>query len=299
MWIDLEFAGRPRIIGTAVFGGPGGALLIDPGPASSLPALERGLEAHGLRLDAVTHILLTHIHVDHAGATGAIVERRPDIRVLVHERGAVHMSNPARLLDSATRLFGESVMQSYGPMRAVPEASLEPLSGGERIRAAGVEIDVAYTPGHASHHVSYFERSSGVAFVGDTAGVRLEGGCVMAPTPPPDVDVERWLDSLHRIRAWRPDALVLTHFGPVTAVDEHIGSLRETLSALVELARALLAAPGTGEDRLRRFIDYVHGVQYREMTPAQLAVYDFVMPLDVLWLGLARYWSRKGVVAAG
>ena len=217
-WIDIRFGGHPGVIGTAILGGPGSALLIDPGPTTCLPALELGLRNRGLRFEDVSHILLTHIHLDHAGATGSIVQRYPHMTVLVHERGASHMAHPVRLVESATRLFGAAVMQSFGDMVAVPAANLQSLKGGERLRAAGADIEVAHTPGHAAHHVSYFDRSSGCAFVGDTAGVCLDGRAVVPPTPPPDVDVERWHESVARIREWTPRAL------PIQPVDATVSA---------------------------------------------------------------------------
>lgn len=185
-WIDLRFLGRPHAIATGVVSGGGTLALVDPGPTSCLETLELGLQAQGLRLADVTHLLLTHIHLDHAGAAGTIVRRYPRVQVLVHERGAPHMIDPAKLLASATRLYGDQMDRLWGEFAPVPASSLTVLAGGERIEAGGRAFDVAYTPGHASHHVSYFDRASGVAFVGDTAGVCVDGGYVLPPTPPPD-----------------------------------------------------------------------------------------------------------------
>ena len=296
-WIDVRFEGRPHAIGTAVFRGPHGAVLIDPGPSSSLGGLELGLRDLGLDFADVTDILLTHIHLDHAGGAGTLVRRHPRINVLVHERGAAHMADPARLVESATRLFGDAMMRSFGEMAAVPAGNLQSLKGGERITAAGADLEVAYTPGHASHHVSYFDRSSGHAFVGDTAGVCIDGGYVMPPTPPPDVDFELWHQSVARIERWEPDELFLTHFGRVGDVRQHLSLMHENLSALAELAREIITAPGTEETRTRTFADRVRNELYRNMDARVIAAYETLMPLDALWLGVARYWSKKGVVA--
>ena len=294
-WIDLLFGGRPGVIGTGVLRGPGGAVLVDPGPTASLPTLELGLQRQGLQFSDVSHILLTHIHLDHAGATGSIVRRHPRMTVLVHESGAPHMVSPSRLIESATRLFGAAVMESFGDMVAVPLANLQPLRGGERVSVAGADIDVAHTPGHASHHVSYFDRSSGVAFVGDAAGVCLDGGDVVAPTPPPDIDVEGWHESVARIRAWMPRVLYLTHFGEVEAVEEHLDALSRNLSAQARVVRDLLAAPGTDAERVQGFAAYMRSTLARRMSEAQVQAYESVVPWRVLWLGLARYWSKRGV----
>src|SRR5262249_17147007 len=175
-YVDVLFQGVPRIIATAVVHGPGGVALIDPGPSSTLPTLRRDLEQWGIAMKDVRALLLTHIHLDHAGATGTLVGELTDVRVYVHEKGAPHMIDPARLLASATRLYGDAMDRLWGEVAPVPAASIHALAGGERISAAGRGFEVAYTPGHASHHVSYFDRDSRIAFVGDTAGVRLRAG---------------------------------------------------------------------------------------------------------------------------
>jgi len=150
----------------------------------------------------VTHLLLTHIHLDHAGAAGTLVREHPGITVLVHERGATHMARPEKLIDSAARLYGANMDRLWGEFAPVPEKNLVSLRGGERIDVGGRTLDVAYTPGHASHHVSYFDSSSGVAFVGDTAGVCINGGYVLPPTPPPTSTSSLWTESAARIEAW-------------------------------------------------------------------------------------------------
>src|SRR5262249_4956888 len=161
----------------------------------------------------------------HAGATGTLVRERPDIRVYVHEKGAPHMAKPEKLLASATRLYGNAMGRLWGEVIPGPPATMEVLQGGERIGLGTSNFDVEYPAGHASHHVRYFDRESGIAFVGDTAGVRLmHGGFVMPPTPPPDVDLEAWQHSLVLIDKWRPETLFLTHFGPSSPVGHHLSS---------------------------------------------------------------------------
>ena len=204
-WVDLQFHGRPQIIAAGLAQGRDGVAIIDPGPTTCLPTLELGLQASGIRWPDVRHILLTHIHLDHAGATGTIVREHPHIKVLVHERGARHLADPSRLIESATRIYGDRMEHFWGEFAPVPTSNLVSLTGGETIEAGGRVFDVAYTPGHASHHVSFFDASSGVAFVGDTAGVCINGGYVLPPTPPPDIDVELWSSSVDRILAWSPD----------------------------------------------------------------------------------------------
>ena len=219
-YFDLKFLGVPRIIATVVFHGPGGAAIIDPGPSSTLPALRAQLVGAGIAVADVRAVLLTHIHLDHAGATGTLVQANPSLRVYVHEKGAPHLVAPEKLIASATRLYGDDMDRLWGEFRPVPQDALVVLKGGERISAGGRDLAVAYTPGHASHHVSYFSADTGIAFVGDTAGIRLQpGSFIMPPTPPPDIDLEAWRDSLRRIADWRADTIFVTHFGPHSPVE--------------------------------------------------------------------------------
>jgi len=292
-WVDLLFLGHPHAIATAVVRAAGTLALIDPGPSTCLESLDLGLQQQGLRLSEVTHILLTHIHLDHAGATGTIVRRYPHVSVFVHERGAAHMADPAKLMASAARLYGDHMDRLWGEFAAVPEKNLTVLAGGERIDVGGRTFEVAYTPGHASHHVSYYDRSSGVAFVGDTAGICIDGGYVLPPTPPPDIDIDAWKSSVARIDAWSPQTLFLTHFGPVHGAAPHLRALMENLETTAGLVRAGLSEPGTDEEKSRRFADDLERELRRHMTAAQLAACVVAAPPELLWLGLARYWRKR------
>ncbi len=298
-WIDLEFLGRPHAIATGVVQSASGVALVDPGPTSCLATLELGLQQQGVRWDDVRHVLLTHIHLDHAGAAGTIVRAHPHIQVLVHERGATHMAEPQKLIDSARRLYGADMDRLWGEFAPVPRQNLVALAGGEQIDAGGRRFDVAYTPGHASHHVSYFDRASGLAFVGDTAGVCIDGGYVLPPTPPPDIDLEAWRGSVDRIEQWSPDTLFLTHFGPVTTVRPHLQTLLQNLEHAAAIVRRTLDDPGTDDERSRAFAEALRHDMRRTMTEAQLATYPVAAPFEMLWLGLARYWRKKGGAAAG
>jgi glyoxylase-like metal-dependent hydrolase (beta-lactamase superfamily II) len=294
-YVDLHFLGRPHAIATGVISGAGEHALVDPGPTSCLERLEEGLHARGVPLQEVTHLLLTHIHLDHAGAAGTIVKRHPHIQVLVHERGATHMIDPTKLLDSATRLYGKDMDRLWGEFRAVPAANVRILAGGEQVSVAGRTFDVAYTPGHASHHVSYFDASSGVAFVGDTAGICIDGGYILPPTPPPDIDVEAWEQSARLIERWQPRTLFLTHFGPSPFPPAtHLQTLIDHLHTTSAIARKLLAEEGSDEDRAQRFADLVRTEMRRNMTDAQLSSYGVAAPFEMLFPGLGRYWRKRG-----
>jgi glyoxylase-like metal-dependent hydrolase (beta-lactamase superfamily II) len=273
----------------------GGAALIDPGPTSCVSALDLGLQSLGIRWPDVRHILLTHIHLDHAGATGSIVRAHPHIQVLVHERGATHMADPSRLIESATRIYGDRMQELWGEFAAVPRNNLTSLKGCEQIEAGGRSFEVAYTPGHASHHVSFFDASSGVAFVGDTAGVCIDGGYVLPPTPPPDIDIELWSTSVDRILAWSPTTLMLTHFGPVTQVRPHLASLLENLQTTASIALSLLQQEGTDAERGRTFAERLRNLLRAHMSESEVTTYVVAAAYEFLFSGLARYWRKKGV----
>jgi len=292
-FIDLQFRGSPRVIATPLLNGPGGLTLIDPGPTSCLPALEAGLGERGLTLRDVRTLLLTHIHLDHAGASGTIVERVPGIRVYVHERGAPHMIDPAKLLASATRLYGDQMDTVWGAFLPVPASQVTVLTGGERLDLSGTSLQVAYTPGHAKHHVSFLDERAGMAYVGDTAGIRITGDYLLAPTPPPDIDVEAWRSSLDVIDAWQPVSLFLAHFGPVTPARAHLARFRTTLTAMAEAVRDALQAGGSEEEQIRGFVERMRAEARQGLPEREAKAMELAAPFDQLWQGLARYWSKK------
>jgi glyoxylase-like metal-dependent hydrolase (beta-lactamase superfamily II) len=270
--IDVLHLGRDRVICAFEIDG----LIIDPGPTSCLDTLIDRLGPVEPRA-----LLLTHIHLDHAGATGALCRRYPRLKVYVHERGAPHLVDPSKLLASAARLYGDDMDELWGEMVPVPEDRITVLRGGETVEG----FRVAYTPGHASHHVCYLHEEAGDAYVGDMAGVRIPPNPdTLAPTPPPDIDVEAWLDSLHTIASWNPQSLGLTHFGQVTDVEEQLHRIRTALLDSADSARlggeeAFIAAL---ERRLSEATD-----------PATVETYEQAAPPDQLYAGLKRYWRKK------
>ena len=293
-YLDLNFQGTPRIIATAVLQGPGGVALIDPGPSSTLPTLRRELGRSGISIGDVTALVLTHIHLDHAGASGTLVRERPGLQVYVHEKGAPHMIDPERLLASATRLYGNAMDRLWGEVRAVPPGAIVALAGGERLEVGGCELQVAYTPGHASHHVSYFSADAGIAFVGDTAGIKMTpGGYVLPPTPPPDIDLEIWDASLGRIEAWHPRTMLLTHFGPAAPCGPHIAEVRDHLAFSADLVRASLARDEDDESREAWFTEQLRLELRRRLGEGEVHAYEVAGPFDLNWRGLARYFRKR------
>ena len=271
--IDVEHLGRPHVIGCWEVDGA----LVDPGPESSLQTLLAALGGEQPRA-----VVLTHIHLDHAAATGAIVRRWPEIEVYVHERGAPHLVDPSRLLASAERLYGDAMEYLWGEIVPVPEANVRALSGGETV----LGMRVAYTPGHASHHVCYLHEESGTAFVGDVAAVLIPGtNLVVPPTPPPDIDVETWLDSIGIVEGWRPERLAVTHFGGIDDPAGHLAVVRERLAEEAQLVRDL-----SEEDYETRHRALVAERADDEETAAELIQ---CVPPQYQWRGLDRYWRKR------
>jgi glyoxylase-like metal-dependent hydrolase (beta-lactamase superfamily II) len=296
-YVDVGFRKRPEIIATAVLDNAGGVALVDPGPTSCLPTLREGLRAGGVEVADIRSILLTHIHLDHAGATGTLVRENPAIQVYVHQVGAPHLIDPSRLLASATRLYGAAMDDLWGPFLPVPAANVTALAGGEQIQVAGRTLEVAYTPGHASLHVCYFDASTGVAFIGDMGGVHIpRAAYTLPPTPPPDINVEQWVDSTHRILGWHPSTLFLTHFGTIDTPEPHLRQVLDTLHRNATIAKDALALDGgvSDEQRATYFIRELGRELRRKLNDADATRYEIATPLDQNWQGLARYWRKRG-----
>jgi glyoxylase-like metal-dependent hydrolase (beta-lactamase superfamily II) len=292
-YFDLRFLGEPGIIATGLLLGREGAALVDPGPSTTLGVLKQALTDRGVTLGDVRAILLTHIHLDHAGATGSLAAECPSAVVFVHESGAPHLIDPSKLIASASRLYGADMERLWGDIRPVPGNRLRTV-GDEQVEVVGHRVEVAKTPGHASHHVSYFLPASGVAFVGDTAGIcRGSGRAVLPPTPPPDIDLEAWRRSTDRILAWNADAIFLTHFGPQRSPRVHFSDMWARMEDWSRRVRASLARPGTDEERARAFTDEVMEDLARATSRQEAAAYAKAGRFDFSWTGLARYWRKR------
>jgi len=293
-FLDLNFQGRARVIASAIIQGPGGVAIVDPGPSSTLPVLRSQLAGAGIGLADVTTLLLTHIHLDHAGATGTLVRENPRLRVHVHEIGAPHMADPTKLIASATRLYGDDMDRLWGEIAPVPPDVMTTLRGGERLAAGGRTLDVAYTPGHASHHVSYFSDDTGIAFIGDTAGVSVvPGGFVLPPTPPPDIDLELWKGSVATIERWRPETLFLTHFGPAAPSGPHLTELSDHLDLVARFAKESLAVDGDDAVKEAWFVERIRRELRGRLSEDAAAAYEISGRFDLSWRGLARYLRKK------
>lgn len=290
--VDLQFLGRPGRIAAGAIRAPAGVLVVDPGPASCLPALMAGLADLGIEPADLQGVLLTHIHLDHGGAAGTLVRQHPRMKVYVHGRGAPHLADPAKLLASATQLYGDQMDRLWGEVAAVPAGNLVVPADGEVLDAGGAQFDVAYTAGHASHHVCYRDRRSGVAYAGDTAGIRVgPSAYVLPPTPPPDIDVRAWQASVETLRAWEPSGVFVTHFGLYRDAAAHLDALSRELDAWDELAGRMLADVPAAE-RMPRFVDAVRERVRQRVTPREAESYRDSVSLEDCWKGLERYWQK-------
>jgi glyoxylase-like metal-dependent hydrolase (beta-lactamase superfamily II) len=270
--IDVRHLGREQVI----CAWQAGDVLIDPGPESTVETLLAALEDREPRA-----ILLTHIHFDHAGAAGALARLWPDVEIVVHEQGAPHLADPERLVASARRLYGEDFDRLWGEVVPVDPARLCVVTGGETVHG----FRVAYTPGHARHHVCYLHEDSGWAFTGDVAGVRIhDTEYTIAPTPPPDVDLEAWHTSLDTVASWRPTALALTHFGEVTDPLEQVERVRSYLHRWAPRARDEDEATWVAalEAEAHAALDDAHGASALQAAPP-----------GQQYAGLRRYWEKR------
>ena len=275
--IDLLHGGNERTIAAYVVDTDDGPALFDCGPTSTLDALEAGLARHELALTDVRHLLLSHIHLDHAGAAGVLVREHPALQVHVSGIGAPHLVAPERLERSARRLYGDSFDTLWGELAPVPEANVQVV--GDRV----LGLDCFPTPGHASHHVSYLDRD-GTLYAGDAAGVRIQPGrFVLPPTPPPEFDLDTWQHTLEEIERRDPERLALIHWGVAEDPQRHLAELRLELYDWADFVRG-------GAD-VDEFTEYVKS----ELRDAgeDTGQYDLAMPLWQSYQGLKRWADRN------
>lgn len=297
--LDLRWAGHSRSIASALLRSGNSAVLVDPGPSSTIPHLRELLGVHGLRIRDLDALFLTHIHLDHAGASGSLVRENPHLQVYVHSRGAPHMTDPSKLLDSARRLYGDTLQRLYGEFVAVPQENLRILEGGETLSVGSRQIRVLYTPGHASHHVTYFDDAEGIAFVGDTAGISIEGNPYILPaTPPPDINLELWSTSLEAIAALDAKRLFLTHFGFSDHPARHIASYRERLLRWSDLVARILSQGLDDAHSSEAFLQAIAAEAKETLAPEDADQYLSNGALHLSWLGLARYHRKRSAAPA-
>jgi glyoxylase-like metal-dependent hydrolase (beta-lactamase superfamily II) len=276
--LDLHHQDSERVIGVYLLQTEDGLALFDCGPSSCLEALKRRLDEQGLALTDVRHLLLSHIHLDHAGAAGVLVRQHPRLQVHVSEVGAPHLVDPSRLESSARRLYGDTFDTLWGELAPVPEENLHVV--GERV----LGLDCFPAPGHASHHVCYVG-ADGTLYAGDAAGVRIDpSGHVLPVSPPPDIDVEAWKRTLDEIERRAPARLALIHFGLFEDVEHHLAEVRRELDTWVERVSS-----GASEE------EFVEAAR-RDLTATSdwdAPYFERAAPLWQSYAGLRRWWEKR------
>lgn len=293
--VDLVWNGFPGQVAAYLVEDGDALAVVETGPTSTLPALLDGIRALGRQPEDVTHLLVTHVHLDHAGGAGALLRHTPRARVYVHPRGAPHLEDPSRLIASATQLYGDRMDALWGEVVPVPAGRVVELRDGDEVRVGRRLLRAVDTPGHASHHHAFHEPDAGLVFTGDVGGIRLAGQrYVCAPTPPPDIDIDAWQASLRRLRALRPSILLPTHFGGVDDPEWHLDDLSARLEGWRRWTEEQVAA-GAGSRAMaeamrdRATADIVAATGSEDAARA----YELAVPYPMMAAGLERWWTQR------
>lgn len=292
--IDLGFMDTPGVIAAYLIAGDDELTLIESGPASTRAHLESGIRIAGYSLGDVSRIVITHIHLDHGGAAGAIMRDHPRIRLSVHPLGAPHMVDPARLINSAGRIYGDRMALLFGEIVGVPEDRIDYLADREVVQMSGHPLRMVFTPGHAAHHVAILDEITRTLFTGDVGGVRVPGsGFVAPPTPPPEFAPDQWRDSIEILRSTQPARLALTHFGFVDDVDSHLDRLMPGVESAIAIARESLAGDGNLETLTARLLDFERDSIDASVRSRALEQLELASPSYVSAMGLQRYLRKR------
>ena len=294
--LDLDFLDLHDAVAVFVVEGPEGLALVETGPASTLPHLEAVLAKNGWQIADFQHVFLTHIHFDHAGAAWAFAEKGATI--YVHPLGLPHLAAPEKLYNSARMIYGDNMDRLWGPMHPIPVAQLYAPAHGELVEAVGLFFKTWYTPGHAVHHIAWEVVSADwntiVCFTGDVAGVRIDGGTVMPPCPPPDIQIDDWQDSIQLLRDLPSKTLYLTHFGAITDKQAHLHALEKRLLAWAEWMRPYAENQTPAAEIVPAFQEFVRQELIAQGVPDEaLQRYEVANPSYMSVSGLLRYWNKK------
>lgn len=288
--IDLHFLGAEHTIASYLLDAGDGLTLVETGPYSTYERLEEGITGKGYQVEEIKHVLLTHIHLDHAGAAWALAEKGATI--YVHPFGAKHLLDPSRLIGSAKRIYQEKMDELWGAMHPISEDRINAVEHGEMVITGNLNWKAWHTPGHASHHIAW--QLDNVIFTGDVAGVRIDGGIVVPPCPPPDINIEDWQESIQLLRAQRPTDMYLTHYGKVSDVDDHLDQLEKRLLEWAGWMRPYFERGAGVEEVTPVFQEYVkQELEESGVKGEQLLQYEYANPSWMSVAGLLRYWRKK------
>ena len=293
--ISHPFLGENEIIGSYLLAGQNELAIIDPGPGSMVESLLESIREAGFDPQEVTHILITHVHLDHAGSAGTLVRQLPKAQVYTHKKGAPHLLDTTKVVASASRIYGERMKLLWGEIESTPQERLSIIEGGDILNIAGRRLEVHYTPGHAIHHVVFFDVHSGELFAGDVAGVRLQDvDYVRPPTPPPDLDLEAWSDSISLVKSLRPDVLYIGHFGAIKNIAEHFDRLREKLSSWGEFVLGAMRDGKEEAEIISMLIEHTKPELLRAARdPHAIERYEIATNYPMTVQGYMRYWRKK------
>ncbi|HEX8454424.1 MAG TPA: MBL fold metallo-hydrolase [Longimicrobium sp.] len=289
--VDLRWMGMAKQVASYLVSDGGDLAVVDCGPGSTLPALLEGVRAAGHDPAAITHLLLTHVHLDHAGAAGELMRVAPRARLYVHPRGARHLADPSRLLTSAARIYGDRMEVLWGMMLPVPEPRMTVLHDGDEVRVGRRTLRALDTPGHAVHHHAYHDPDAGLLFSGDAGGIRLDGTpYVRPPTPPPDIDVPAWRRSITRMREVRASLILPAHFGGTGDVAWHLDDLEARLVDWDAWSRRELDAGGDLASLTEALRHKAHAEVVAATGSEELArAYEAAVPSQMMAAGLVRW----------
>jgi glyoxylase-like metal-dependent hydrolase (beta-lactamase superfamily II) len=293
--IDLNFLGTEEVIASFLLLGEDSAAIVETGPTTCLERLQGGLKANGVSPEDVRQVFLTHIHLDHSGASGHVAELLPNATFYVHEVGYPHLADPSKLVKSATRIYGERMEELWGEARPVPEDRLVVLGDGEEVEAAGGRLVAHYTPGHAYHHLAYLEPDSGSLFACDVAGIRLPGqSYVRPPTPPPEIDMEAWVRSIEKIRQLDPKTIHPTHFGSYADVERHLSELEQRLQDWLLFVGSRADEGASAEEISEELAAKGDAEMLAEGAPPEESErYDLAGNYEMLTAGILRYVEKR------
>jgi glyoxylase-like metal-dependent hydrolase (beta-lactamase superfamily II) len=288
--IDLHFQGAAHAIASFLIETDQGPILIETGPESTYDQLVEGLHTIGYQPKDIRHVFLTHIHFDHAGAAWKFAEM--GAMIYVHPKGAAHLADPQRLWQSAKQIYGEEMERLWGHMQSIPQDQIIQAAEGEEFSVSNKKLTARHTPGHAGHHIAW--QLDQIIFTGDVAGVKIDGGPVVPPCPPPDINIESWKASIQKIRDLHPDLLYLTHYGKVSDISAHL----EQLELILDDWANWMKKPFTDNEDPRevtpKFMAYTEGqLKAQGLEDQQIALYEYANPSWMSVAGLYRYWKLK------
>ncbi|MDW3208458.1 MAG: MBL fold metallo-hydrolase [Reichenbachiella sp.] len=288
--IDLQFKSLDHAIAAYLLPTSEGPILIETGPHSTFPKLKEDVEAMGYQMEDIKHVFLTHIHLDHAGAAWALAET--GAKIYLHPFGAKNMEDPSRLMESATRIYGDQMDTLWGQMKPIPADQLIQVEDQQSFRCGDIEIKSLHTPGHAKHHIAW--QVGDVIFTGDVAGVKIDNGPVVPPCPPPDINLEDWKASIDILRNAEPSALYLTHYNKITAIEPHLSALENILDDWAAWIKKQMQAGLSNEEMVPLFMAYTAD-QLREagLSEPTIELYEAANPSWMSVAGLVRYWTKK------